>query len=184
MSTFTLRHLCFSGPRRKPAVVTFSDGLNVVYGPSNTGKSSILEAIDFMLGREEVPKELPEHLGYEEIFLGIRFLGGADFTLCRSIKGGDYKLLEGLHFSIPEGLKFEVLKAKSATKKLESVSNFLLKRIDLFGAKLKKNARNEKKSLTLRTLLPLFFINERDIQGENSPFISVQYTEKHMKPLD
>jgi hypothetical protein len=178
MSTFTLRHLCFSGPRRKPAVVKFSDGLNVIYGPSNTGKSSILEAIDFMLGREEAPKELPEHLGYEEIFLGIRFLDGTNFTLCRSIKGGDYKLLEGLHFSIPEGLKFEVLKAKTATKKLESVSNFILKRIDLFGAKLKKNARNEKKSLTLRTLLPLFFINERDIQGESSPFISGQYIEK------
>ena len=178
MNTFTLRHLCFTGPRRASAVVEFSDGLNVIYGPSNTGKSSILDAIDFMLGRSDVPKELPEHKGYDEIFLGVCFRDGAEFTLCRSIKGGDYKLLEGLHFNLPEGVSHQILKAKAATKKIESVSNFFLKRIDLFGAKLKKNARNEKKSLTLRTLLPLFFINEREIQSEDSPFISGQRTEK------
>ncbi|KZK80049.1 chromosome segregation protein [Pseudovibrio sp. Ad46] len=177
-NTFTLRHLCFSGPRKQPAAVTFTDGLNIIYGPSNTGKSSILDAIDFMLGRESAPKELPEHVGYSDISLGIRFSDNSEITLTRSIRGGDYKLYEGLHLVAAENLNHEILKAKKPTKKNDSISNFLLKKIGLFGKELKKNAKNTKKNLTLRTLLPLFFVNESDIQSEISPFFSGQYTEK------
>ncbi|ENI4023168.1 AAA family ATPase [Pseudomonas aeruginosa] len=46
-------HLCFLGffgPNKEPACVSFGAGLNVIYGASNTGKSFIVEAIDFMLG--------------------------------------------------------------------------------------------------------------------------------------
>ncbi|WP_028223506.1 AAA family ATPase [Paraburkholderia oxyphila] len=43
---FRLRFLGFFGP----ATVAFGAGLNGIYGASNTGKSFIVEAIDFMLG--------------------------------------------------------------------------------------------------------------------------------------
>jgi DNA repair ATPase RecN len=46
----TIRHLCFTGPDRETASVTFGHGLNVIYGASETGKSFIVEALDFMLG--------------------------------------------------------------------------------------------------------------------------------------
>ena len=45
---FRLRFLGFFGPQKPPATVTFGAGLNVIYGASNTGKSFIVEAIDFI----------------------------------------------------------------------------------------------------------------------------------------
>uniref|UniRef100_UPI001D0F2776 ATP-binding protein n=1 Tax=Klebsiella pneumoniae TaxID=573 RepID=UPI001D0F2776 len=42
-----LRFLGFCGPQKPPATVSFSTGLNVIYGASNTGKTLIGEAIDF-----------------------------------------------------------------------------------------------------------------------------------------
>ncbi|WP_310618643.1 AAA family ATPase [Flexibacterium corallicola] len=155
INTFTLRHLCFSGPQKKPAIVTFTDGLNIIYGPTNTGKSSILDAIDFMLGRDSVPKELPQHKGYSDISLGIKFSNETEYTLTRSISGGDFKLYAGLHLEPVEELKYSVLKVKKRTVKIESISNFLLQEIGLLDKKLKKNAKNAKKSLTLRNLLPM-----------------------------
>ncbi|WP_140323958.1 AAA family ATPase, partial [Vibrio parahaemolyticus] len=43
-----LRFLAFTGPKKETASVSFGPGLNIIYGPSNTGKSSIVDAIDFM----------------------------------------------------------------------------------------------------------------------------------------
>ena len=45
---FRLRFLGFFGPQKQPSTVTFGPGLNVIYGASNTGKSFIVEAIDFI----------------------------------------------------------------------------------------------------------------------------------------
>lgn len=175
---FILRHLCFVGPNKNAATIEFNKGLNIVYGPSNTGKSSILDAIDFMMGREKKLKDIPEHVGYSEILLGLEFSDGSLATLARSIRGGDYRYLDGLHLESVDGVEHTILKQKTPTKKLNSLSNFLLGEIGLAGKKLKKNAKNGKESLTLRTLLPLFFVNETDIQSERSPFLSGQYTKE------
>ena len=62
---FRLRFLGFFGPQKTPATVTFGPGLNVIYGASNTGKSFIVEAIDFMLGGKPPLRDIPERVGYD-----------------------------------------------------------------------------------------------------------------------
>jgi hypothetical protein len=173
-----LRFLKFVGPKKEPAEVSFDSGLNLIYGPSNTGKSSILDAIDFMFARERSLKEIPEHEGYDQIFLGIEFSNDEQFTFVRNITGGDYQCFPGLHKEKPEDLKPDILKAKKATKKHPAITEFILQRIGLDNKKLKKNADNKTISLTLRNLLPLTLISETNIQKEGSPFISEQYTEQ------
>ncbi|WP_147124200.1 AAA family ATPase [Shimia ponticola] len=175
----TLRHLSFHSPHKEPATIEFSSGFNLIYGASNTGKSSILDAIDFMLGRSSRKlKEIPQHIGYDEIFLGLEFSDGSTNTLSRSIDGGDFGLFVGLHTETPDGVEPLTLKAKQPTKKVESVSQFLLKKIGLHDKQLKKNADNQKERLTIRSLLPLFFVTETDIQKEISPFRSGQFTKE------
>lgn len=171
-----LTHLVFRGPRKDPAIIEFGLGLNLIYGPSNTGKSSILDAIDFMFGRTRLLKELPEHEGYEEVLLGLNFSADGTFTLVRSIKGGNFICFEGTHFEPPDGQEGKILRPKDPSKKMGSVRDFILERIDLSGIELKKNQRNEKERLTLRNLAPLLIVNERDIQRESSPYIREQYT--------
>lgn len=59
---FRLRFLSFFGPQKPPAAITFGPGLNVLYGASNTGKSFIVEAIDFMLGGKPPLRDIPERV--------------------------------------------------------------------------------------------------------------------------
>lgn len=157
--------------------MAFGPGLNLIYGPSNTGKSSIYDAIDFMFGRERKLKEIPEHEGYESILLGLIFSDSHSCTLVRSLSGGDIKSYEGLHEKIPDGIEFTVLKPKKATKKLGDLPNYILNRIGFENKWLKKNQKNETNKLTLRTFLPLIFVNETKIQRESSPYVATQYTQ-------
>lgn len=174
--TMIIRHICFSGPDKEPSYLKFGYGLNLVYGASNTGKSSVLDAIDYMLGRESELKEVKEHVGYDRILLGIEFSNKEKITLIRSISGGDFQCFQGLHLSLPEKKDFQILKEKKSTKKIKSVSDFILEKLDLNNKKLKRNAKNETDQLTLRTLLPLSLISEANIQKDISPFHTIQYT--------
>lgn len=171
-----IRFICFRGPNKSPAEIEFGSGLNLIYGPSNTGKSSVLDGIDFMLGRDSSLKELPEHEGYSQIFLGVEFSNSEYFTFVRSIYGGDFECFEGLHKEKPQNIDPIILRVKKHTKKINSISRFILEKVSLKDKKLKKNASNKLVSLTLRNSLDLAIINEASIQEEQSPYISSQYT--------
>lgn len=176
-NTLQIRFLSFIGPKKELAKIDFGPGLNLVYGPSNTGKSSILDAIDFMLGRERKLKEIPEHEGYDQVLLGLEFSTNEKYTLFRSISGGDYELYSDLHWQKPEKQDSIVLRTKKPTKKIQSISNFILGKLDFEDKKLKKNEDNSLVSLTLRNYLPITIISETDIQKEASPYISEQYAD-------
>lgn len=171
-----IRFIVFVGPIKEPAEIKFGSGLNLIYGPSNTGKSSVLDGIDFMLGAEKPLKELPEHEGYDQVYLGVEFSNSECFTFVRSIEGGDFECFEGLHKSKPQDINPIILRPKTETKKIKSISSFILEKVNLSNKKLKKNAQNGLVSLTLRNSLDLTIVNEANIQKESSPYISTQYT--------
>lgn len=171
-----IRFIIFVGPSKDSAEIEFGSGLNLIYGPSNTGKSSVLDGIDFMLGADKALKELPEHEGYEQVILGVEFSKSECFTFVRSIDGGDYECFQGLHKNRPSDIKPIILRAKSETTKIKSISSFILDRVNLSNKKFKKNANNAVVSLTLRNTLDLAMVNEANIQKESSPYISTQYT--------
>jgi DNA repair ATPase RecN len=49
-SPLRLQGISFISPYKDPALLEFQNGLNVVCGASDTGKSFIAEAINFLLG--------------------------------------------------------------------------------------------------------------------------------------
>jgi chromosome segregation ATPase len=171
-----IRFIVFVGPVKESAELEFGSGLNLVYGPSNTGKSSVLDGIDFMLGTEKPMTELPEHEGYDQVILGVEFSKSEYFTFVRSIEGGDYECFEGLYKRKPLDIEPVILRLKSETKTIKSISSFILDKVNLSNRKLKKNAQNGLVSLTLRNSLDLAVVNETNIQKKSSPYISTQYT--------
>lgn len=171
-----IRFIVFVGPTKESAELEFGGGLNLIYGPSNTGKSSVVDGIDFMLGAESPLKELPEHEGYDQVILGVEFSKAECFTFVRSIEGGDYECFEGLHKCKPRDIKPIILRPRTETKKIKSISSFILEKVNLSNNKLKKNAQNGLVSLTLRNSLDLAVVDEASIQKESSPYISTQYT--------
>jgi hypothetical protein len=95
-SGLQLRFIRFLGPGKESAEFTFTSGLNILWGSSDTGKTFLVEAIDFMLGAGEPLKDIPERVGYDRILLGLTTASGKDYTLHRSTKGGGFLRFDGL----------------------------------------------------------------------------------------
>ena len=175
VNRFILRHLVFTGPKKETAQLTFDSGLNVVHGASETGKSFLGEAIDFMLGSSKPLRDIPERVGYETIFLGIEESDGSLFTLERATAGGRFRCYEGLHRARPRELEAKTLGARHNPTNHENVSMFLLGKIGLAGKRIRKNARGETNTLSFRNLAHLCLISEGDIQKQGSPIETDQY---------
>lgn len=171
-TSLILRHICFTGPSKPPASLSFQRGLNVLYGASETGKSFVLESIDYMLGGNSSLRDIPERVGYDQIFLGIETENGEAFTFVRSTDRGAFYLFQGLHQQVPAGIDPVVLKAKHSSEDQENLSNLLLNKISMSNKRLKKNARCETKNLSFRDLVRLCLINEGDIQKQGTPIES------------
>lgn len=173
-----LRHIAFTGPRKETAHLAFNSGLNVIHGASETGKSFLVEAIDFMLGSSKALRDIPERVGYETIFLGIEEADGSQFTLERAAAGGRFRCYDGLHISRPQDVEAKTLGPKHNPTNRENVSMFLLDKIGLAGKRIRRNARGETNTLSFRNLAHLCLISEGEIQKEGSPIETGQFTSR------
>ncbi|WP_230463689.1 hypothetical protein [Burkholderia ubonensis] len=144
--------------------------MNVIYGASNSGKSFIVETLDFMLGGRPPLRDIPERVGYDLILLGIETLDGRSFTLWRSMDGGGFRLYEGMHQTLPmTDVPYKQLDEKHNERNDANLSSFLLGLCGLGGKRVRKNARNETISLSFRNIARLMIVNETEITQQASP---------------
>lgn len=177
MSRLRLLHITLWGPSVPLSTVEFGAGLTLVRGPSDTGKSFMVEAIDFMLGGKSL-KEIPERNGYSTVLLGIELPTGETVTLARSATGGAFSLYRSDVRSGPLPVPDEDLAAKHSSKNETNLSIFLLKQLGLESALIRKNAQGATVSLSFRDLVRLCIIDETKMQSDIAPAITGQYTTK------
>src|SRR3982074_3476832 len=79
-SRIILRHLVFTGFGVKPARLQFGDGLNIIYGASNTGKSFTLKALNFMLGGNKPLPGIEQRRPYDTVLMGLTLPEQGDIT--------------------------------------------------------------------------------------------------------
>lgn len=170
-----LRHLVFHGPNGKSASLEFGPRLNVIYGASNTGKSFVIEAIDFMLGGQGPLRDIPERVGYDRVILAIETLDGDGFTLQRSPAGGAFIVYPGIHLDIPQELEGKELADHHSDRSDDNLSAFLLSRIGLAKKRVRRNKRNETQSLSFRNLARLVAVSEQEIIQRRSPLSDGNY---------
>ena len=75
MSRFYLEQILIQGNGKEDAVLNLKPGANFVIGPSNTGKSLIMEAIDYVFGmtpKKNRPFKYNESWGYTDFTLQFR----------------------------------------------------------------------------------------------------------------
>jgi AAA domain len=165
-----LRHLSFHGPDRLPATVEFGPGLNVIYGASETGKSFVVEAIDFMLGGKPPLRGIEQRDGYDRILLGVETIAGEQFTLQRSTEGGAFRMHPGLHLTPPDDTsETRELADQHSDKSPNNLSAFLLERCDLAGKRVRRNKLGDTNSLSFRNLARLLIVTETEITEQRSP---------------
>ena len=125
-----IRDLCFIGFGVEPAAVPFNQGLNVVCGASDTGKSFLVEAIDFLLGGKDL-RGIPELSGYDRARITIESSKKGIWTFERSIDGGNYRIFEGLVGAATDIEEVGTVNVKHAAGREDNISGWLLGAIDL-----------------------------------------------------
>jgi hypothetical protein len=160
---FTLRRLSLVGPGKKPAEVAFTRGLNVIAGPSDTGKSFIVQCLDYALGGGNLPKEIPEADGYTLVTLEIE--GNSDgrtYLLERGLQGGDFVCKT-------PGQPDRELAAKHQGGNEDTISHFLLDLSGLSAKKVRTNRSGLTRPLSFRDIARLVIVDEEMVIKEGSP---------------
>lgn len=155
------------GTGKQPAEVSFTKGLNIISGASETGKSYIIECINYLLGGKDQPKPIKEAKGYQKIQAEIRTFDGQVFTLSRQFDDNTIYMSEG---SFDEFGKNETinLSAKHSDNN-DNLSAYLLSILKLKGKQLKTNKWNATKSISFRDLAKFCLITENKIIDPTSP---------------
>lgn len=167
---FQIRRLTLVGRGVTNAEVQFHEGLNVVSGPSDTGKTFIVQCIDYMLGGKDVPASIPEAAQYETVRLTLNTSNDdKEVVLERSIRGGDFKLF------VPGEADQKLASMHSADDK-DSVSQYLLNLSGLTGKKVRKNKQGATREVSFRDLARLVLVDEETIISKTSPILTGQYT--------
>lgn len=167
---FQLRRLTLIGRGVSNAEVQFNEGLNVVTGPSDTGKTFIMQCIDFMLGGKDAPKPIPESERYETVRLTLNLsVSDDEVVLERSIRGGNFRLIK-------TGQADRTLSAKHSADDKDSASQYLLGLSNLTGKKVRKNKIGVTREVSFRDLARLILVDEAKIVSDDSPIYSGQYT--------
>lgn len=161
------------GEGKETATLKFKKGLNVIAGASNTGKSYIVECLQFIFGSSRVPKKIKESKGYTSVEVSFQNSDNTTFVLARDLSdGADITCTK-----IDEDNLKTVLKPNHTGAK--NLSDFMLEKIGLKDRVLVKGITNLNHiSLTLRVLEKIFLVDETRIISSNSPLGTGQYSEK------
>lgn len=175
--TIQIKNISFLGTRVEPALIGFDQSLSVVCGASDTGKSFLVEAVDFLLGGREL-RGIPELEGYERARIAIESSEKGIWTFERSIDGGNYRIFEGNVGAATDAKQSGTIKMKHAAGREDNISGWLLGAIDLLSKYVRKNANGECRSLSFRDIARLIIVNEQEIIRQGSPFLTGQYVSK------
>ena len=171
-----LRYIHFLGPGKETVEFPFKPGFNILYGSSDTGKTFLVEAIDFMLGAGDDLRDIPERNGYDSILLGLTALA-KDYTVQRSVNKGAFRLYDGLLTKIPDdpdaGTKLSAVHtAKTTTTfRIGCCSRLASTSKQILYSKEKGTLR----SLGFRALAHLCVIAYPRITSNKSPILTGQW---------
>ncbi len=172
LAKLRLEHLTFVGDGLEPAGIEFAEGLTLIYGGSNAGKSYSLKVIDFMLGGK--PPDILKNHGseYTKVLLGLTLGNGQQVTLERARKGGGFKVYEGL---AKDGKLADrtgvVLSADHGKGKTGSVSELLLESIGIKNARIASTEAAQLVPFSIRHFMPYVAVDEDRMFSEDSPTI-------------
>ena len=155
MNRFTIRKLTVSGGGHQDSIIEFTDGLNIIIGPSNTGKSLIMDCIDYVFGftpKVNRPSKIVDNNnGYTHVELELKTDKGS-VSLKREIGTTKVSVISH-HSEIESGSYSSDRNAK------KNINDIFLKLIGINDKhKVLSSQKGSTQSLTWRSILHLFFI--------------------------
>ena len=169
MNRFTIKKLTVSGGGHKDSTIEFTDGLNLIIGPSNTGKSLIMDCIDYVFGftpkLNRPSKIVDNNNGYTHVLLELKTNKGL-VSLQREI--GTTKV--SVSSQNPDIKNGSYSSDKNAKKNINDIFLTLIGITDTH--KILSSQKGKTQNLTWRSILHLFLMKQNDIDRESSALIA------------
>ncbi|MDA5543836.1 hypothetical protein PGS62_07735 [Yersinia rochesterensis] len=165
---FRIRKILLRGNGVQDAYVDFDKGANILAGESDTGKSYLISCLDYILGAEKLKKKPKEAAAYTHLFVEFENSKNKVLTLTRALDGGKLAAHYVPIHSI-DGKGESIAPVRKGKSTGPDVTSILFPFAGIKEAKLRKNARGATQRLSIRTLAPLFLIDEVSIIDEFSP---------------
>ena len=164
--SFYIKKIIVTGSGKTDSIIELSNGVNIIYGPSNTGKTYIVKCIDYMFGSEREPIDIST--GYQYIKIIVRTQCG---TITMSRKIGENKIeVSSNDNNVPSG---KYATKASRTNYDKTINSVWLSLIGINDLHLVISNENYKKQiLSWRTFSHMFMLTETKIISEYSAILS------------
>ncbi len=100
--TIRLHKLIVTGPGKESAQIDFQGKSHLVFGPTDTGKSYIVECLRYSLGSGDRPKDIGFSEGYSRVVLQVFTSEHTGFTLFRGLLEDSEAVYVGFHEQPPQ----------------------------------------------------------------------------------
>lgn len=172
MRQFHISKLVVSGDGKDDAIIDFASGLTVISGPSNSGKSCILNCIDYCFGGGNRP--LDESFGYERVRLELSSQE-EKVSISRCFGSNQADVMSTVSY-VESGTYFA---GKGKSKRLQSLSSVWLSLIGIEEEPaVIKNKHFKTNTMSWRMLSPLFFLDEEKVDTKASALLPRESTAK------
>lgn len=164
--SFYIEKIIVTGSGKTDSIIELSDGVNIIYGPSNTGKTYIVKCIDYMFGSDKEPIDIST--GYQYVKIIVKTKNGK-LTMSRKI--GENKIeVSSTDDNISSG-KYNTKASRNNYNK--TINSIWLSLIGIDEMHLIISNENFKKQiLSWRAFSHMFMLTETKIISEFSVFLS------------
>lgn len=161
---FYIENISASGQSVTTSSVTFTPGLNIICGASDTGKSAILKCIKFLFGGDKPFGN--KHMGFDTISMKITTLKGSA-VLSRKIGKNIINVVSEIS-GLDSG-DYDTRYDDKKGNKRPVIHKFWFKLLGINEEPyIISNKDGERNHLTMTSILRSFYLNENDIDHPNS----------------
>lgn len=167
--SFWIEKISALGDKKKPSTIRLKGGTNIIFGPSNTGKTCIAKCIEYMFGETKKEPFLPT-TGYDCVQMVVHS-SNETYTMTRKLGESTIRVDQ-------TGTKNEtaIYRVKTSRKNYDStINSFWLSLMGIDEMHTIISSENFKKSiLSWKNIYHLFVLSETRVISENSILLSEQ----------
>lgn len=168
MNSYFIKRVSAHSSSGKVSEIDFEPGMNIICGPSNTGKSMVVGCIDYLFGGDREPFD-PTHEDYNGVSMQLVSENGEVVTVRRAIENKDGQAKPSSKVTVvsdADGIESREYKVKRSSNRPDETvySDILLQMLDIQEpVKIIATQDGKPQRLTLRTFFHQFCIREDDI---------------------
>ncbi|MDP9702407.1 hypothetical protein J2T16_005385 [Paenibacillus intestini] len=158
--------------------VKFFEGLNVISGPTDTGKTYVYQCLKYLLGSNDSPKTIPENKDYSDAYLEIfSYTKDSWITLKREFNTNKIRIYSCAFDRINSDTVYISVNTRGSSN---LISSKMLEYIGFISKEeLRTHVKQDKyRKIAFRDFLHFSLIDEKEVIKDKSVLTTGQYTSR------